>query len=86
MNNEATPTGQITKSNFIQWKGTDICMDFYCKCGYYNHYDGYFAYHVQCFGCKQIYKMADSIEMEEVLASDSIEPIQDYNCINSHEN
>lgn len=55
-----------TKKNFIQWKGTSICMDFYCKCGEHNHYDGYFAYFVQCSSCKQIYKLASSVEMEEV--------------------
>lgn len=27
------PTG------FIQWKGTDVCMDVYCKCGYHSHID-----------------------------------------------
>jgi len=70
--------GSIAKSNFIQWKGTDICMDFNCKCGHQNHYDGRFAYYVQCAGCKQIYKLADSIEMEEVdRAEDPIQSVLD---------
>ena len=67
-----------TKNNFIQWKGTDICMDFHCKCGHHNHYDGYFAYFVQCFNCKQIYKMVESIEMEEIdNAPDPMQSITD---------
>jgi hypothetical protein len=67
----------ITKENFIQWKGTNICMDFYCKCGYDNHYDGYFAYFVQCSKCSQIYKMAQSIEMEEVDTAAPHDPLKE---------
>lgn len=25
---------------FIQWKGTDVCMDFHCECGAHCHFDG----------------------------------------------
>ncbi len=32
---------------FIQWKGTDICMDVYCKCGNQSHIDGYCAYYIK---------------------------------------
>jgi len=74
LNAENAKTGNKTKNNFIQWKGTDICMDFYCDCGFHNHYDGQFAYFVQCGGCKQIYKMAESIEMEKV--DSAISPMQ----------
>lgn len=42
---------------FIQWKGTDVCMDFYCECGEENHFDGYFAYVVKCAGCGQEWEM-----------------------------
>lgn len=61
----------VTYNNFIQWKGTDICMDFYCECGHQNHYDGYFAYHVICAKCRQIYKLATSIKMEKVDSAES---------------
>ena len=36
---------------FIQWKGTDVCLDFYCSCGAGGHFDGYFAYAVKCPKC-----------------------------------
>jgi hypothetical protein len=36
---------------FVQWKGTDLCMDFQCECGESMHFDGYFAYVVQCPHC-----------------------------------
>lgn len=35
-----------TPHGWIQWKGTDVCMDFHCECGEANHYDGYFAYQI----------------------------------------
>ena len=33
---------------FIQYKGTDICLDFTCTCGEQGHFDGYFAYVLKC--------------------------------------
>jgi hypothetical protein len=42
---------------FLQWKGTDVCMDFYCDCGAHCHFDGYFAYVVECPHCHQKYEM-----------------------------
>ncbi len=42
---------------FIQWKGTDVCMDLHCDCGNVNHYDGYFAYVVVCGNCRQEWEM-----------------------------
>jgi hypothetical protein len=47
-----------SKEAFIQWKGTDVCMDLHCPaCGYHNHYDGYFAYIVGCSKCKMLWRM-----------------------------
>lgn len=42
---------------FVQWKGTDVCMDFHCGCGAHCHFDGYFAYVVQCPHCKEKWQM-----------------------------
>lgn len=42
---------------FLQWKGTDACFDFHCKCGAFGHFDGYFASEVKCPHCGQIWKM-----------------------------
>ncbi len=47
----------------MQWKGTDICMDFICECGYNNHYDGDFAHVVECAGCGTQYALNPHIEM-----------------------
>jgi hypothetical protein len=51
-------TAEIEETHaFIQWKGTDVCMDFYCDCGAHCHFDGYFAYAVKCPHCEQIWQM-----------------------------
>lgn len=44
-------------SAFIQWKGTDVCMDFYCECGAHCHFDGDFAYTVKCPHCETVFEM-----------------------------
>ena len=43
-----TFSGELTPEidTFIQWKGTDVCMDFHCKCGAHLHIDGMFVYKV----------------------------------------
>ncbi len=46
---------------FIQWKGTDVCMDFWCDCGAHCHFDGDFAYAVKCPHCKTIWQMPSNV-------------------------
>lgn len=48
--------------NFIQWKGTDVCLDFYCRCGAHGHVDGDFAYYVRCAACGTIYEMGTQVK------------------------
>lgn len=45
---------------FIQWKGTDVCMDFHCDCGAWHHIDAYFVYVVQCT-CGQLWEMPHTV-------------------------
>src|SRR5688572_30638924 len=42
---------------FVQWKGTDVCMDFRCECGANCHFDGGFAYTVKCPHCETVWEM-----------------------------
>jgi len=51
---------------WIQWKGTDVCMDIHCECGYLSHVDGIFAYHVKCPECGRIYHCNGHIELIEI--------------------
>lgn len=67
---------------FIQWKGTDLCMDFHCKCGAQCHFDGYFAYVVQCRHCGTKWEMPAFVKPREVSTDDHephfLEPDEDY--------
>lgn len=51
---------------WIQWKGTDVCMDVRCKCGRTGHVDADFAYHVKCSSCKTVYFVNPHIEFIEL--------------------
>jgi len=51
---------------WVQWKGTDVCMDFYCKCGNQSHIDDSFAYFVKCPYCKTVYMCNGHIELIEL--------------------
>lgn len=51
---------------YIQWKGTDVCMDIHCKCGSLLHVDAKFAYHVKCPYCETVYFCNGHIELIEL--------------------
>jgi len=51
---------------WIQWKGTDVCMDIHCGCGAIDHVDGDFAYFVQCEYCGRIYEVSSSVKLHFV--------------------
>lgn len=48
-------------SAFIQWKGTDVCADLLCECGWYGHHDGYFLYTWECPDCGTVWEAPDYI-------------------------
>ncbi len=66
---------------WIQWKGTEVCMDIRCGCGYVSHIDAEFAYFVKCPACKQVYNVdphvrlipldADEVTVQEPCMDDS---------------
>jgi hypothetical protein len=41
---------------WIQWKGTNVCMDIHCSCGESTHIDAEFLYHVKCGACGRVYE------------------------------
>lgn len=55
---------------FIQWKGTDVCMDVDCpnpEChdgG--GHFDGDFAYFLRCYSCGAIIKLGSHVPVYHV--------------------
>ena len=54
---------------FIQFKGTDLCMDINCSCGVVSHVDGDFGYNVQCPACGTAYQCNPHISL---VALDSV--------------
>lgn len=48
---------------FIQWKGTNACMDVHCTCGALLHIDADFAYNVRCPRCGQCYETGSYVTM-----------------------
>lgn len=67
---------------FIQWKGTDVCMDCYCTCGHQFHIDDDFAYAVKCPHCGQVFEMSSKIEMRPLAQGevwDGCDPREDHN-------
>lgn len=55
-----TPEGSEVRM-FIQWKGTDLCVDFTCPCGGDGHFDGMFAYSIRCPQCGAVYEMGTQV-------------------------
>ena len=57
---EGTPHG------WIQWKGTDVCLDFHCACGSHLHFDTYFLYAVRCLDCQRMYTVGAHVQVREI--------------------
>lgn len=54
-------------TTFIQWKGTDLCMDFYCpECNEHSHFDGMFAYHIRCPYCRTVFQMPTDVGVKKL--------------------
>lgn len=51
---------------WVQWKGTDVCMDIHCKCGELSHVDAEFAYYVKCSSCGTVYMCNGHTELIEL--------------------
>jgi hypothetical protein len=56
---------------WIQWKGTEVCMDFWCTCGHHGHVDAEFAYYIRCVECGQVYMANGHIEMVPITAEEA---------------
>jgi hypothetical protein len=45
----------------LQWKGTEACLDLWCDCGMYTHWDDSFMSQVQCPACEQVWELNPEI-------------------------
>jgi len=48
---------------WIQWKGTDVCIDLHCKCGHHGHCDCEFLYFFQCPACGAKYALGQNVKL-----------------------
>lgn len=48
---------------WIQWKGTDVCIDIHCVCGHSGHVDGDFFYHYRCPSCQRVYAVGQNVKL-----------------------
>ena len=68
INEEFPSLSKIRKVPYgwIQWKGTNVCVDIHCKCGKLCHFDGDFMYHIKCKHCGRVYECDGHIELREL--------------------
>lgn len=60
-----------TSHGWIQWKGTDVCMDVHCKCGYSGHVDSDFFYYFECPMCHSKYAVGSTVKLIELTEEQS---------------
>ena len=48
---------------WIQWKGTQVCIDLHCACGVHGHLDTDFLYEVHCIACGQYYSLSPNVRL-----------------------
>ena len=48
---------------WIQWKGTDACIDLHCKCGHLGHLDREFLYFYKCKACGAKYAVGQNVKL-----------------------
>lgn len=60
------PHPTAVAETFIQWKGTQVCMDFHCPCGSHGHIDADFAYFARCDACGALYELGTAVDVRRV--------------------
>lgn len=54
-------------STFIQYKGTNLCMDLHCpQCEAHTHLDGMFAHLIECGACHAVFQMPTDVPLTPV--------------------
>lgn len=60
------PFPDTDAETFVQWKGTDVCIDVHCPCGALGHFDGYFAYYLHCPRCGTVYEAGTQVRLKKI--------------------
>lgn len=56
---------------WIQWKGTRVCLDLHCSCGFFGHVDEEFFYFWRCPDCKKVWMVNGNVEFVEVFEDEA---------------
>jgi hypothetical protein len=56
-------TDAPAEHGWIQWKGTDVCIDLHCECGELGHFDGEHLYFWRCGKCKKAYYVGQVVKL-----------------------
>jgi len=56
-----TPAGEA--HGWVQWKGTNVCMDIHCRCGHHGHVDADFFYAYRCPKCGATYAVGQVVKL-----------------------
>lgn len=48
---------------WIQWKGTEVCMDVHCRCGAHGHVDASFACFYKCLACDTTFAVGQTVRL-----------------------
>lgn len=51
---------------WIQWEGTNVCMDIHCICGEHLHVDADFCYYIKMLCCGRIYCVGQNVMLYEI--------------------
>ncbi len=62
---DGTPPAPVA---YIQWKGTEACLDVYCTCGGQFHLDTEMptATALRCGGCRQLWQLPEFLPLSAV--------------------
>jgi len=75
-----TPFPGTDAETFIQWKGTQVCLDLYCSCSPREprHFDADFAYYLRCPACGAVYETGTQLKMRRLAADEqpAMEPAE----------
>lgn len=55
-----------TPHGWVQWKGTNVCIDLHCACGAHGHIDAEFFYEYECKGCGRKYAVSPYVRLIEL--------------------
>jgi len=56
---------------WIQWKGTNVCMDVHCECGARGHVDDDFTYFYRCWNCNTLWSVGQNVRLHKLTTAEA---------------